>query len=227
MEMHTNLETFECLNPGLPRWIEAPLALMALIVLAPVMAIVALAISLTSGSPVLFHQERVGKGTKLFTLIKFRTMKPDKVGLQVTASDDERVTPIGRILRRTKLDELPEFWNVVKGDMSLVGPRPEVPRYVDLHDERWRAILGARPGLTDTITLRLRNEESLMANVKDGREQFYVRNLQAWKLDGYLQYLNSRTWWTDVRVLASTAQALVRGGSAPPTIDELRLFNSH
>jgi lipopolysaccharide/colanic/teichoic acid biosynthesis glycosyltransferase len=120
------------------------------------------------------------------------------------------------------LDELPELWNVLKGEMSLVGPRPEVPRYVDLEDERWRRILRARPGLTDTVTLRLRNEENLLAAVKGDRQGFYSRMLQPYKLNGYVEFLETRTWRSDLKVLGATVLAVLRPSRVPPpTLDEL------
>jgi lipopolysaccharide/colanic/teichoic acid biosynthesis glycosyltransferase len=143
-------------------------------------------------------------------------------GTEVTARGDDRVTPVGRLLRRTKLDELPELWNVLRGDMAFVGPRPEVPRYFDAADPRWRAVLGARPGLTDPVTLRLRNEEELLAGVAGDREAFYRAHLQPWKLKGYAEYLARRSWRSDLAVLCETARAVLRPASAPaPTIDDI------
>ncbi len=207
---------------GIPRAIEVLLSLAGLTLAMPVMALAALAIAVTSGGPVLFRQERVGQGGRIFRLCKFRTMRPTKTGTQVTASDDDRVTWIGRILRRSKLDELPELWNVLKGEMSLVGPRPEVPCYVDLKDERWRRILLAKPGLTDTVTLRLRNEEKLLAAIKGDRQGFYLRLLQPYKLNGYVEFLETRSWRSDLAVLIATALAVLRPSWVPPpTLDEL------
>ena len=213
---------------GIPRTIEVLLSLAGLSLALPVMALAALAIAVTSGGPVLFRQERVGQGGRIFTLCKFRTMRRTKTGTQVTASDDDRVTWIGRILRRSKLDELPELWNVLKGEMSLVGPRPEVPRYVDLEDERWGRILLAKPGLTDTVTLRLRNEEKLLAAVKGDRQEFYLRMLQPYKLNGYIEFLETRTWRSDLKVLAATALAVLRPSRVPPpTLDEVTASVAH
>ncbi len=110
----------------------------------------------------------------------------------MTAGGDSRVTAIGRFLRRTKLDELPELWNVVRGEMSFVGPRPEVERFVRLEDPLWREVLEARPGLTDPTTLRLRDEESLLASVEGDREAYYRETLQPLKLRGYVEYLRAQ-----------------------------------
>ena len=105
-------------------------------------------------------------------MLKFRTMRQDESGLRVTAKDDQRITLAGRFLRQTKLDELPELWNVVRGDMSLVGPRPEVPDFVDLTSHSWKMVLNSRPGISDPVTVRLRNEEDLLASVTTDRESY-------------------------------------------------------
>lgn len=196
----------------MPRWLEILLAALGLIVAFPLLAPASLAIMLTSPGPVIFRQQRVGRNGRLFVLYKLRTMRVAQDGPQVTASGDQRVTTIGRVLRRTKVDELPELWNVVRGDMSLVGPRPEVPRYVDLNDDRWGLVLQSRPGITDPVTLLLRNEEALLADVEGDREHFYVNTLQPLKLQGYVHYLHNRSWWSDIKVLSRTVFVLVNKG---------------
>jgi lipopolysaccharide/colanic/teichoic acid biosynthesis glycosyltransferase len=207
---------------GIPRVIEAGVALVGLIALAPILALAAVAIALTSRGPVLFRQQRTGRGGRTFFLYKLRTMQPAATGPQVTARDDSRVTRVGRLLRKTKLDELPELWNIVTGDMSLVGPRPEVPRYVDLHNPLWRLVLQVRPGLTDPMTLRLRNEEALLAQVTGDRERFYLETLQPFKLRGYVEYLQRRTWWSDLTVVWQTLVVVALPHKAPlPTVEEL------
>jgi lipopolysaccharide/colanic/teichoic acid biosynthesis glycosyltransferase len=143
-------------------------------------------------------------------------------GPQITASDDGRQTWIGRILRKSKVDELPQLWNVLKGDLSLVGPRPEVPQYVDLDSSIWREVLRARPGITDPVALRLRNEEALLAQVKEAREDYYLQVLLPFKLRGYVDYLKKRTCWTDIAILGKTVIAIVIPRSAtPPTNAEI------
>jgi lipopolysaccharide/colanic/teichoic acid biosynthesis glycosyltransferase len=119
-------------------------------------------------------------------------------------------------LRKAKVDELPELWNVLRGDMSLVGPRPEVPRYVDMNNPKWKLVLEARPGITDQTTLLLLNEEVLLASVNANREEFYLNTLLPLKLEGYLSYLRERSFWGDVRVLVQTCGAVVLPRSAPP-----------
>ena len=194
---------------GIPRPVEAILAGCGLLVSLPVVAVAAVLVRATSRGPALFRQERVGLGGKSFTLFKLRTMRLSESGPQVTARGDDRITPIGRVLRQSKLDELPQLWNVVKGDMSLVGPRPEVPRYVDPRDPSWREVLGVRPGITDPVTLRLRDEETLLAGVDGDPERFYRERLLPEKLREYLLYLQTRTAWTDVEVLYKTVLAIL------------------
>jgi lipopolysaccharide/colanic/teichoic acid biosynthesis glycosyltransferase len=193
---------------GIPRWMEAVCAAVALVVLAPVAAVLAAAVRLSSPGPALFRQQRVGCGGQPFTMYKFRTMRVGSGGPQITADDDRRVTSLGRLLRKTKLDEMPELWNVVRGDMSLVGPRPEVAAYVDLRDPAWVAILCVRPGLTDPVTATLRHEEELLGLVDGDREAFYRTTLLPFKLAGYQAYLNQRTFRSDLRTLAATAVAV-------------------
>jgi len=199
-------------RPGLPRWFEVLAAAGGLLVCAPLLALAALAVRVSSRGPVLFRQVRVGRGGRPFTMYKFRTMAAHGSGPQVTASGDPRVTGVGRWLRRLKLDELPELVNVLRGDMSLVGPRPEVPRYVDLADPLWQAALTVRPGITDPVTVRLRHEEELLAALGADPETHYREVLLPSKLRGYISYLERRTWWTDLRVLVETIWAVVMLG---------------
>lgn len=211
---------------GLPRAAEICLAAGGLIACLPLFAAAAVLIKLTSPGAVLFRQRRVGRTGREFTLYKFRTMRAASAGLKVTSANDSRITKVGRILRKTKIDELPELWNVLRGDMSFVGPRPEVPDFVDPDDALWRVILTARPGITDPVTLRLRNEEDLLAAVED-KQTFYVEVLQPFKLRGYASYVRNRSWATDLRVIFQTLRAIALPRTAPPpTKEELQLaFN--
>jgi lipopolysaccharide/colanic/teichoic acid biosynthesis glycosyltransferase len=197
-------------RPGLPRIIEVPLAALGLLILSPVLVASALAIVLTSRGGALFRQVRVGREGRLFGLYKLRSMRLGPDGPPLTARVDTRVTPVGRWLRRTKIDEIPQLWNVVVGDMALVGPRPEVPRYASLADPRWRRVLEVRPGITDPLTLKLRDEEALMPGGAEERERFYVETLLPMKINGYLEYLSRRSAFTDLQVLAATFVAVVR-----------------
>ncbi len=193
---------------------ETALAAAGLAVAAPIIGLCAVAVAATSGLPVFFRQTRVGRAGRHFTLVKLRSMRASSAGPSVTARGDERVTPVGRWLRRTKLDELPELWNVLRGDMSFVGPRPEVPEYVDLDNPLWADVLQVRPGLTDPVTLALRDEEGLMAVVEGDRDRYYRETLQPQKLAGYRAYLARRTWRSDLGVICNTILALMPGGSA-------------
>jgi lipopolysaccharide/colanic/teichoic acid biosynthesis glycosyltransferase len=197
------------MRSGLPRVVEVALAAIGLAAAAPLILVAGGVVVVTSGLPVFFRQKRVGRGGRLFTLIKLRSMRSSRGGPQVTARGDSRVTPFGRLLRRSKLDELPELWNVLRGEMSFVGPRPEVPEYVDPVNPLWAKVLRARPGLTDPMTVSLRNEESLMAGVEGDKEAFYRRVLQPLKLQGYCEYLDRRSWKTDLGVLWQTGLAIV------------------
>jgi lipopolysaccharide/colanic/teichoic acid biosynthesis glycosyltransferase len=206
---------------GIPRWLEVPFAFVALLFASPLIMMSALLVRLTSRGPAIFRQRRVGMNGRLFTLYKLRTMRvASGSGPQVTAGDDDRRTAVGKLLRATKLDELPELWNVLAGDMSFVGPRPEVPKYVDLANPAWQSVLRARPGITDPMTLRLRNEEALLAQVEGDRETYYLHRLQPYKLRGYQEYLNRRSFRRYVEVLWMTMVAIILPGTAPPPLPQ-------
>jgi lipopolysaccharide/colanic/teichoic acid biosynthesis glycosyltransferase len=221
--MRDNFIDDETSDIGIPRWAEAAAAGAALVAIAPVMGALAVAVRLSSPGPVLFRQERVGQGGRPFTLLKFRSMRAGD-GIGVTAADDRRITKVGRFLRKTKLDELPQLLNVVRGDISLVGPRPEVPQYVNLDDPNWQRVLDVRPGITDPVTLALRNEEELLAEVEDDRESFYREVLQPLKLAGYIAYLEARSIRSDLRVLwRSVLAVLVPARTPAPMVTNLEV----
>lgn len=184
---------------------EVALCGLGLIFLAPLLLIIAVLVKCTSPGPVLFRQRRLGQFGRPFELLKFRSMsdRPQGQGSLVTAGGDPRITPVGAVLRRLKLDELPQLWNVVRGDMSLVGPRPEVPRYVQHHPELFGMALQQRPGITDVCTLQLRNEESLLAAVEDP-EAYYIQHLLPRKLAASIREGWRRNLWRDLRVLVAT-----------------------
>jgi len=194
---------------GLPRWVEVPLAFISLVLLAPLLALAGLGILLSSGRPIIFRQIRVGKHGRNFELCKLRTMKPSSGGPQITSGTDTRITRLGKFLRHTKLDELPALWNVLSGEMSLVGPRPEVPCFVVLKDPLWQKVLSVRPGITDPVSVQLRSEADLLAQIEGDMEQYYVNELQPAKLRGYIAYLEKRTWRSDLAVLVQTALAVL------------------
>jgi lipopolysaccharide/colanic/teichoic acid biosynthesis glycosyltransferase len=197
------------MKDGLPRWLDAILALLGLILAAPIIALTAVAMAASSGRPMIFRQRRVGQHGRTFELYKLRTMKHSADGPQITSGDDVRITRLGKVFRQTKLDELPTLWNVLRGDMSLVGPRPEVPRFVKAEDPMWQKILTVRPGITDPVTLRLRSEAQLLAGIAGDTEQYYVKELQPAKLKGYVAYLEERDWRSDLKVLLRTMIAVV------------------
>ena len=160
----------------------------------------------TSRGPVIYRQTRIGRGGRPFCLYKLRTMSGPtmsgpQVGPQVTAIGDPRVSRVGRVLRQFKLDELPQLWNVLKGDMSIVGPRPEVPRFVDQYTSAQRAILAATPGLASMAQLVYPHEARLLCGHPDP-ESAYVRYLMPRKIDVDLQYERTRTLWSDLELLA-------------------------
>ena len=202
---------------GIPRAVEAVIAGVGLVVASPFIAASALIVKATSAGPAFFRQQRIGRGGRPFTLYKLRTMRLSEEGPLVTARGDSRVTPVGRFLRRSKVDELPQLWNVVRGDMSLVGPRPEVRRYVEPDDPVWRQILAVRPGITDPVTLELRDEESVLAAAPGDPERFYRERLLPAKLRSYAAYLDRRSAWSDVAVLYKTAIAVLIPRSRRPT----------
>lgn len=207
---------------SIPRYFEIALASLGLVLITPLMIAATVLIKLSSRGPVFFRQERVGLNGMTFTMFKLRTMTVSDGGAKITAADDVRVTRFGKILRRTKVDELPELWNVLRGDMSFVGPRPEVPEFVDLADPQWLEILDHRPGITDPVTLRLRNEEKLLAKVTD-REKYYREVIQPYKVRGYLRFVRDKTWKTDIRIVARTIWAVAFPATVkPPSKEELK-----
>jgi len=204
------------IGKGIPHWLEAAIALCGLILVSPLIAFLGFAIAVTSGRPVFFRQRRVGQHGHTFDLCKLRTMRPSSSGPQITSGNDARITRLGRFLRQTKLDELPTLWNVVRGDMSLVGPRPEVPRFVKLEDPVWQKVLTVRPGITDPVTLRLRSESDLLAQIAGDTEEYYEKELQPSKLKGYVAYLEERSWRSDVNVLLRTFAVVIAPREAAP-----------
>jgi lipopolysaccharide/colanic/teichoic acid biosynthesis glycosyltransferase len=181
----------------------------ALVALAPLLALIAAIVWAETGFPVLFAQERVGLDFRRFRILKFRTMAVKSGGPAVTVAGDPRVTPVGRILRRTKLDELPQLWNVLCGHMSLVGPRPEIPQYVELFKRRYQRVLTVRPGITDMASIHFRNEEEVLSRSADPLNEYTERILPA-KLDLAEEYTNTHTILGDVSILLRTAAAIVR-----------------
>jgi lipopolysaccharide/colanic/teichoic acid biosynthesis glycosyltransferase len=177
----------------------------------PVLAASAVAIHLESRGPTLFRQERVGRNGATFRIHKFRSMRTDAGGALVSPAGDSRVTHVGRILRKSKLDELPQLVDVFLGRMSIVGPRPEVPTYVAMWPTDARqVILSVRPGITDPASIALRNEARELAAAEDP-EQYYVQSLLPRKTAMYVDYVNNRTFMGDLAIIARTLAAIARG----------------
>jgi lipopolysaccharide/colanic/teichoic acid biosynthesis glycosyltransferase len=176
---------------------------IGLVLLSPFLLVIALLIKMDSRGSVFFRGERIGKGGCSFRIIKFRTMveSPVRTGPGITAAGDPRVTRIGRFLRRYKIDELPQLWNVVCGDMSLVGPRPEDPRYVALYNDQQRRILRVLPGITSPASIRYRNEEALLAESGLGS---YETLIMPQKIAVDLDYIQNRSFLGDLKILAQT-----------------------
>jgi lipopolysaccharide/colanic/teichoic acid biosynthesis glycosyltransferase len=193
------------------RLFDVAFSLLALLLLSPLLLALALWVRLDSPGPVFFRQQRVGLGGRLFGIYKFRTMHTgaEAAGPQITVGRDVRITRAGAWLRRSKLDELPQFINVLRGDMSVVGPRPEVPRYVAHYPAELRAVvLGVRPGITDLASIAFRNESDLLAHSPDP-ERTYVEQVLPIKLRYAQQYVHTRSLWLDMRIIAWTVLALL------------------
>jgi lipopolysaccharide/colanic/teichoic acid biosynthesis glycosyltransferase len=196
-------------TPGMTRSLDLIGSSVGLLLLAPLFAVIGVAIKLTSPGPVFYKAERVGQGGQLFTLYKFRSMvqDADRRGPGITCQDDPRITPLGRLLRRAKLDELPQLINVFRGEMSLVGPRPEDPRYVALYTSQQAQALAFRPGITSPASLHYRDEESLLEG--DNWDAVYRERIMPAKLALDLAYLEHRTAWTDLLLVLRTLVSLL------------------
>lgn len=180
-------------------------ASIGLILLSPVLLITALLVKLTSPGPILFRQTRVGQSFRPFQILKFRTMTPDAEhrGGQLTAGRDPRITTIGHFLRRTKLDELPQLINVLRGEMSFVGPRPEVPRYVEHYRDDYTRLLTVRPGITDLASLRYRHESELLGQAVDP-EAMYLHQILPDKIALGKEYLQKQSLLMDLSLMIRT-----------------------
>lgn len=187
------------------------ISLAGLVVLSPLLLAIALAVRLSSGGPVFFLQERVGRGFRRFKICKFRTMVIDapKLGLQITAGEDPRITRVGRFLRKWKLDELPQLFNVLKGEMSLVGPRPEVPRYVEMFREDYACVLSVRPGITDPASLKYRDEAAILAH-SENPEETYVQQILPEKIAMAKDYVARSSLRGDIVLIWQTFRHVAR-----------------
>ncbi len=185
-------------------------ALIVIIVFSPLLILLSVWIAFDSKGGVFYKQERVGKNGKLFNLLKFRSMRPnaDRAG-QLTVGDDNRVTKVGRFIRKYKLDELPQLFNIVKGEMSIVGPRPEVPKYVDMYSEEQKKVLLALPGLTDFASIEYLDEQKILG-AADNPEKIYIEEVMPAKLELNLKYIKERNFWLDIGLIFKTIFSIFR-----------------
>lgn len=197
--------------------------LLGILVLIPIMLLISVCIKFDSPGPVIFRQIRVGRRGRPFNVLKFRTMEvnAENNGLSITSSGDARITRVGEFFRKYKLDEIPQLFNVIKGDMSLVGPRPEVPKFVECYPAGMKErILSVRPGVTDNASIEFRNENQLLADSSDP-ERCYVEEVLPTKLALYNQYIDNHTIFGDLVIIFRTIFAVMnieprRGKDGPP-----------
>ena len=193
------------------RLFDIIISFLALVILLPVLIIISIWVLLDSKGGILYRQRRVGKNNRDFTLLKFRTMHPgaDTKGLLTVGERDPRITGAGYSLRRTKLDELPQLINILAGDMSLVGPRPEVRKYVDLYTDDQLKVLDIRPGLTDNASLAYIDESEILAKSEDP-EKTYIETILPAKLELNLQYIRERSMVKDIGIIFRTISGIFR-----------------
>ncbi len=186
-------------------------SLLGIILLSPVLILISLLVAINDGFPVLFKQERVGLKGQIFRLMKFRSMKKDssKKGLLTVGEKDNRITKVGFFLRKYKLDELPQLFNVLKDDMALVGPRPEVQKYVDLYSTEQRKVLDVKPGITDLASIEYINENEVLARSSDP-EKTYIEEIMPHKIEINLRYLENRNLITNIGVILKTFLKIFR-----------------
>lgn len=186
-------------------------SLIGIIFLAPVYIIISILIMLDSKGGVLYKQERTGKGDKIFKVLKFRTMRPDSFskGALTVGSRDPRITNVGYFLRKYKLDELPQLFNVLFGEMSFVGPRPEVKKYTDLYNTEQKKVLTVVPGITDYASIKFRNENDLLS-ASDNPEQLYIDEIMPEKLKLNLKYINDNNVFKDIKIIFDTFYTIIK-----------------
>lgn len=196
---------------ALKRGFDFIVSLIGLAILCPVLLVIALLVKIDSKGPVFFKQTRVGKNGKDFQILKFRTMIVDaeKKGLQITVGKDNRITKVGLFLRKYKLDELPQLINVLKGEMSFIGPRPEVPKYVAMYDEMQKRILKVRPGITDLASIEYRNENEVLAQ-SDNPEKTYIEEIMPRKIELNMRYLQNISVAYDIKLIFRTIWVIAK-----------------
>ncbi len=186
-------------------------SLLGILCLLLVFLFVAIAIKCSSKGPVLFKQERVGKNGKHFKIWKFRSMVVDAEakGRQITTDGDNRITKVGKFIRKTKIDELPQLFNVLSGKMSFVGPRPEVPRYVELYTEEQRKVLSVKPGITDLASIEFRNENDMLKEAEDPDKK-YIEEIMPAKLELNLKYIEKAGFFYDIGLIFKTIFKVIK-----------------
>ncbi len=189
-------------------------AASAVVVTAPLWPLIAAAIKLESRGPAFYRSHRVGQGGTLFTILKFRSMAVTTGGLGITRAGDARITRVGRVLRATKLDELPQLINVLRGEMSMVGPRPEDPRYVVQYTSRQREVLSFKPGITGAAAVEFRHEQELLEQADDPETE-YVNSIMPMKLDLELRYIDEWSLAGDMRLLVRTIASIATRAPQP------------
>jgi len=194
----------------LKRCFDVVIAALLLLALLPLILVIAIAVAVGSGRPVLFRAYRVGRGGSTFPMLKFRTMKVGASGPAITGRNDPRITRVGAVLRRSKLDELPQLLNVLSGDMSLVGPRPEDGRFVARYTAQQREVLTVRPGMTSPAAILYRDEEKLLAAGAPNFEHLYETTIMAAKLTLDLDYIRKRNFWRDIVILYQSVAVVLR-----------------
>lgn len=196
------------------RLLDVVISAVVIAVTSPILAAAAVAVRSTMGAPIVYRARRVGKDGRTFDMYKLRTMRA-ATGPTITSSHDPRITPLGGLLRRTRIDELPQMWNVLRGDMSLVGPRPEDPRFVALYSPAERAVLSVAPGVTGAAQLVFDREADVLP--RDEPETVYVRDILPLKLRIDLEYVRTRTLAGDLLILARTLLSWARRGHGRTT----------
>lgn len=187
------------------RLFDITASFFGILILSPLFIFISLWVGLSSKGGVFYKQIRVGRNNKDFKLYKFRSMRvnSDKQGLLTVGSKDSRITKAGYFIRKYKIDELPQLFNVLKGDMSFVGPRPEVRRYVDLYSEEQMKVLSVRPGITDPASIKYRNENDLLSSASNP-EEYYIQHIMPDKLKINIDYINKRTFVKDIKIIFQT-----------------------
>lgn len=190
------------------RLFDVAVSAAGLVLVSPIVVAAAVAVKIDSPGPAFYLGTRVGKDGRAFRILKIRTMRANATGAGVTAGDDPRITPVGRFLRRTKIDELPQLINVLVGDMSMVGPRPEDPKYVALYTAAQRAVLAVRPGITGPAVLDFVDEEELLRG--GDAETTYIHTVMPQKLAADMEYVRNASFGGDLRLIARTLSAVLR-----------------